>query len=441
MANDRRSFRRRLLAITAAGLAIRLAYVLLARRNVPVLGDALYYHFGASLLAHGKGFIVPLAYLKGQLLQAADHPPLYLVWIAIPSFLRIDSPVAHMLWSCVIGTGTVAVTGLAGRKIAGPRAGLVAAGLAAVYPNIWSHDGALQSETMAIFTVAVALLLAYRYREQPSLARLAWLGVACGFAALARSELLLLVPLVAIPLVWGTRTIDVRTRLKWLAVSGLATLVVIAPWVTYNMTRFEHPVVLSTGFEVTLLTASCDVTYYGEYTGYWSAYGCSVRTPRHDDQSQRAIAYRHAAFDYISHHKARLPVVVLARWGRITGLYQPGQQVSLDHRVEGRESWVAWSGLLSFYLLALAALYGVVVLRRRKVPVYPLVAPLAIVWFSVTVTFATNRYRASGEVALVLLAAVAIDALLRRLARRRAVAGSTHASSSESSTGVLAGRP
>jgi hypothetical protein len=51
--------------------------------------------------------------------------------------------------------------------------------------------------------------------------------------------------------------------------------------------------------------------------------------------------------------------------------------------------------------------------------VFPLVALPAIVLISVTLTFATNRYRAIAECALVLLAAVAIDAGTRQWHARR----------------------
>lgn len=415
---QRARFWRLLVALTAAGLAIRVAYVLLARRDLIVEGDAIYYHFGANLLADGHGFIVPLELARGLTLQAADHPPLYLLWLAFPSVFGLDTPVWHMLWSCVLGAATIAVVALAGREIAGPRVGLIAAGLAAVYPNVWSHDGFLQSETMAILAAAVAVLLAYRYWHRPSLGRIAALGAVCGGAALTRSELLLLVPFVVIPLVWLTKTIDLRRKIQWLVVSGLAAAVVLAPWVGYNLTRFKHPVFLSTGYEVTLLTASCDTTYYGELTGYWSQ-GCGIKTPRRYDQSQKALAFRRAALDYIGQNKSRVPVVVLARWGRITGLFRPTQQVRLDNVVEGRELWVAWSSLGMFYVIALLAIVGAVVLRRRRVPVSPLVALPTIALIAVTLTFATNRYRAIAEGGLVLLAAVATDAGLRRLGARR----------------------
>jgi 4-amino-4-deoxy-L-arabinose transferase-like glycosyltransferase len=435
-----RRFAQRLALITAVSVVIRVAYVVLERRDAPVQGDGLYYHYGANLLAQGHGFIVPLQYVQGLTLEAADHPPLYLLWLALPSVFHLESPLTHMLWSCVLGTATVVVIGLLGREVAGPRVGLVAAALAALYPNIWSHDGMLQSESLAILLVAVVLLLAYRYRRRPSVLLIGAMGAACGLAALTRSELLLLVPFVVVPLVWITRTIDVRQKLKWLLVSGTATGIVLAPWVGYNLTRFEHPVFLSTGYEVTLLTASCDTTWYGQYTGYWSLF-CGVRTPRKSDQSQKAIIYRRAAFDYIGENKGRIPVVVAARWGRITGLFRPAQQVRLDHDVEGRETWVAWGSQLMFYPIAALAIAGAFVLRRRRVPVFPLAALPTIVLISVTLTFATNRYRAIAEGALVVLAAVAIDAGAQWLHTRRARAAADAPGDGDDRAGerVLAG--
>jgi 4-amino-4-deoxy-L-arabinose transferase-like glycosyltransferase len=412
--DERRTFRRALIAIVIGGLALRLAYVLLFRQDAHLEGDSIHYHLGATLLAEGEGFIAPFAWLRGVVVESADHPPLYLLWLTLPSLVGLSGQVWHMLWTCLLGAGTVAVTGLVGREVAGPRVGLIAAGLAGIYPNIWSHDGILQSESMAIFTVALVLFLAYRYWHQPSLTRILWLGVACGLAALARSELLLLVPFVVLPLVLITRTIELRQKLKWLVVAGSASAVVLAPWVGYNLTRFEHPVLLSTGFEITLLTASCDRTYYGPYTGYWS-FDCGNPIGVEEDQSVRAIAYRKEALDYISDNKARIPVVVLARWGRVTGLYRPVQQVDLENDVEGREIGVAWASLLMFYPIAGLAIAGGIVLRRRRVPVFPLAALPAIALIAVTLTFGQNRYRAIAEGALVVLAAVAIDVGLRRL--------------------------
>ena len=49
----RTAFGKRLLAIVLAGLVIRVAYVMLARRDAIVWGDSVSYHVGANLLADG----------------------------------------------------------------------------------------------------------------------------------------------------------------------------------------------------------------------------------------------------------------------------------------------------------------------------------------------------------------------------------------------------
>jgi 4-amino-4-deoxy-L-arabinose transferase-like glycosyltransferase len=411
--DERRTFLRALIAIILVGLAVRVTYVLVFRQYEALEGDSIHYHLGAILLADGKGFIAPLAATNGAIFESADHPPLYLLWLTLPSLVGLDGAVAHMLWTCILGSAAVAVIGLVGREVAGARVGLIAAGIAAVYPSIWSWDGMLLSESMAIFTVALVLLFAYRYWRHPSAARICWLGAACGLAALARAELILLVPLVMVPLVWITRTMDLRQRMKWLVVGAAASAVVLAPWVGYNLTRFEHPVFLSTGFEITLRIGSCDRAYYGPLTGYWS-FTCGDPNPGETDQSVRAIGYRKDALEYINDNKARTPVVVLARWGRVTGLFRPSQQMQLEETVENRESWVAWASLLAFYAIAGLAVVGAVLLRRRRVLLFPLVALPAIVLISLAVSFGTTRYRAIAEGALVVLAAVAIDAAVQR---------------------------
>jgi hypothetical protein len=66
-----------------------------------------------------------------------------------------------------------------------------------------------------------------------------------------------------------------------------------------------------------------------------------------------------------------------------------------------------------------------VILRRRRVPIFPLLVLVVSVVISVSVTIGETRYRAVAEVPLVLGAAVALDAGLGRAARhgRRREAG------------------
>jgi 4-amino-4-deoxy-L-arabinose transferase-like glycosyltransferase len=420
------SFASALSVIALVALAIRVGYALW-RRDAHVWGDPYFYHESAKLIADGEGFITPFRYLVMDIKeQAADHPPLYLLYLAFWTMLGADSPLWHSLLSVPLGVASVVLVGLTGRRVAGERVGLLAAGLAAVYPNVWGYDGMILSETVAILMVSATLLAAYRYHARPSTGGAALLGVIVGLAALSRSELLLLSVLVVVPLVLGRDRRAWPSRFPRLMLAGVACLGVIAPWVAFNLSRFDEPVLLSAGAEVTLSTATCDDTYYGALTGYWSLRCPNVAMaeegvdPLTSDQPERSEAFRTHAIRYMRDHLDRLPAVVLARWGRIVGLYRPTQQVALDQVPEGREPFVAWSSLLMFYGIAGFAVVGAISLRCRRRLLYPLLAPPLIVWIVVTVMFATNRYRASAEVALCLLAAVGIDALWRLHERVRA---------------------
>jgi 4-amino-4-deoxy-L-arabinose transferase-like glycosyltransferase len=415
---ERRTFIRGLVLITVLGFAVRLAYVLIARRNHVPGGDAFFYHVGANLLVDGKGFIAPLPYALGAQIQAADHPPLYITFLAIPSAVGLRTALEHVLWSMLLGTGTIAVTGALGRRVAGVRVGLVAAALAAVYPNIWLHDGALLSETMAIFVATVTLLLAYRAWDQPSMGRIVALGAACGAAMLSRSELVLLLPALLAPVVLLAGEISLRERLTRLAAGTVVALVVVAPWVGYNLSRFSHPVLLSSQFEATLAGANCRDTYHGPSLGSITS-TCVKGLDPTTDESEASVVLRDRAQDFVRDNLGRVPVVVAARVGRVVGVYPPDRLIDVEIFFEGRERWLATLELITFYPVAIGAIAGAVVLRRRRtVPLFPLLALPAIVIVTVAVTYGSNRFRAPAETSLVVLAAIAIDALWHRFPSR-----------------------
>jgi hypothetical protein len=101
------------------------------------------------------------------------------------------------------------------------------------------------------------------------------------------------------------------------------------------------------------------------------------------------------------------------------GLFRPVQQIRFDHTEQDllREYWASWAALISYYLLAVPSIFGWILLRRRRVPTFPLVALVCSVVVTVALTFGQFRYRAMAEVALVVLAAVALDSLGRGNAR------------------------
>lgn len=440
-----RSFRAQLALVTVGSLIVRVVYVMTQQRDTPVFGDALAYHEGANLLADGYGFIDPVRFeFAGLARESAAHPPLYLLYLASWSVAGFDGPLAHRIASTLLGAATVLVVGLVGRRLAGHRAGILAAAFAAVYPHLFLNDGALLSESAAALGVAVSLLAIERYREQPGAARGAQLGGAFALAILGRAELALLLPLVALPLLWFTGSRAVRDRLVRIATAGLAVVVLVGPWVGYNLTRFENPVVLSNGLGATLLGGSCYEAFYGEKLGYWAECpaeqaevpqpdAATVRRWRDDfegtraerqayigrylsaepDESERDVIARDAAFEFIGEHRTRYAVVVAARVGRIWNVFRPAQNVRFDADIEGRGDAYSWAALFAYYVLVVLAVAGLVRLRRRGHPVWPYLALAGIVTFSAAITFGIQRYRLPVDVALPVLAAVAVDGFLR----------------------------
>jgi peptidoglycan/LPS O-acetylase OafA/YrhL/4-amino-4-deoxy-L-arabinose transferase-like glycosyltransferase len=416
--NRERIWRVALAGITAVGLAIRVVFVV-ATRHLLLWGDASYYHYTANLLVSGHGLIVPYQWLFfGKKVAAADHPPLYTLYLAAFSFVGIKSWLSHRLVSTLLGGASVWVIGLLGREVGGPahgrRVGLIAAGIAAVYPYLFMNDGVGMSESMVILTCTVAVLFAYRVMRRPSLARAAWMGLACGLATMTRPEQVLLFALLALPAIALARSVDLRRRARMAVLCLAVGAAPIVPWMVRNARTFHHPVLLSTNFDVTLQVSNCPSTFdhRGPFYAFWD-FQCLPKVNLIGDETDQAIFYRHQAVTFISHHKRDVPGVVAARLGRFFNLYRPNQQTVFD-AIEGRPRWLSLIGLGGFYLMALAALAGALALRRQRTRLFPLLAVPITVTLAIVLTFPNTRYRAPAEVTLVVLTAVAISAFLAR---------------------------
>jgi 4-amino-4-deoxy-L-arabinose transferase-like glycosyltransferase len=405
---------------TLVGLAIRVATVLGRPHRQPG-GDALIYHTAANVLADGKGFINPLLwYGRHEVVQYAGFPPGFIVVLAAASVVGLKSYFAQRIWCCIIGAAVVAVCGWTGREIAGPRVGLITAFLVAVYPNIWMNDEIAMSETLSPLLVAIVLLTAYRFWRKPSLRRAVWLGLSVGLAALVRDELALLGLFVLTPMVLTASALTWRRRILSLGVGLLCAVVVVAPWVGYNMSRFSHPVFISAGLGPTLASTDCAGVFYGPNTGYWS-YPCAQAAPTGPsiDESAQSAAQQSYALNYIRSHENRIIPVVAARLGRAFGLFHPIQQIRLDKQSETRPYHWALLGLWMYYGLAVLSVVGAVLLRRRKIPIFPLVGIGLTVAISVVLTFGDTRYRTAFEVALVILPSVTVDWLWSRVSSQK----------------------
>jgi hypothetical protein len=192
-------------------------------------------------------------------------------------------------------------------------------------------------------------------------------------------------------------------------VIALAQLVLIGPWVGFNLARFQEPVYVSSGAGVALAGANCGDVYSGPFIGWWS-FACLPERISNDegvnDRKNREVAVR-----YARHHESELPAVVAARVGRMWGVFRPLQTIDLN----GRDPNAERIGLAASYVLIPLAGFGLFVLRRRGEPILPMLALAVLVVITAALFYGAARFRVPADVAIVVSAAVALDAACSRL--------------------------
>jgi hypothetical protein len=386
--------------VLVAAFAIRAVYAFTLAPDVALLDDDFFYHATANALADGHGYVRPIDLLEGRIVPTAEHPPLYPVVLGLASLVGGTSVEVHRFVTVLIGTLAVLVVALIARRLAGDRAALAGAVLAAVYPAFVAADGSIMSEPLFGLLVALAVLQALRAAQRPSLAGAAMLGALVALATLTRSEAILLLPLLAVPV--GLRARDRRWAL--MAVSVLAGVIVLAPWLIRNWTTFDRPL-LSTNDGTTLAGANCPQTYAGPDFA-WFVFDCA-REPRGatGDEAERFAHLRERGLDYAADRPGRALVVAGVRVLNVWGLYKP----SRHNVVAGRHLRVQQAGVIAFYIVALLALLALV--RQRGATLAIVLAPLIVVTVAAAITLGTPRLRHGADAILLALAGVSVAAL------------------------------
>jgi hypothetical protein len=120
---------------------------------------------------------------------------------------------------------------------------------------------------------------------------------------------------------------------------------------------------------------------------------------------------------YVTDHLGSSVGVAAVRLGRVWNVYRPLQGVNLEVGT-GRPAWVSRLGLWYFYVLVPVAVLGALVLRRRHLLVFPFVALILLSSLTAVLAFGDARFAVEADVAMAMLAGVAIDAVLIRLRSR-----------------------
>lgn len=236
-----------LAAIVVAGAAVRLAWVLYAARQPQTLADPAFYSLFAEQIADGNGYVL----VDGS--PTAYYPPGYPIFLGVVLWavrgigLSSDIPTIAGVANLVLGTTSIVLVFLIGRRLFDERVGLVAAALFAFWPNLVFHTAVALTETLFNFLMlaAVLVLVGARWEEKRfGVGRLVAAGVLLGLAAYVRPISVLLLPVLAF--LWWRARFGWRRNLGQLAVLTVTIVAVLVPWTVRNADAMGSFVAVST---------------------------------------------------------------------------------------------------------------------------------------------------------------------------------------------------
>lgn len=243
---DRRA-RISLALVVATGVVLRIAWCIVAARSPEGLHDPLFYRLLATGVARGDGYHffidpgAPTAYYPvgypASLVPAAllvEHTPVPASW-----FTGIIAA-QNVVWQVCTMLGVFAIARRLARGSA--LAGLLAAGIVAVWPNLVIHTALALTESLFLALLTGALLVAvwgpWDGAPVPP-RRLLLLGALVGAATLVRPVSLPLVP--AFFLAHLAARNGWRPALRHTGIVVAGAVVVMAPWVVRNAVVMGQP--------------------------------------------------------------------------------------------------------------------------------------------------------------------------------------------------------
>lgn len=224
------------IGVVGAALVVRLLAVLV----LPSVqySDSVWYDTAAHNLAfHG---------LYGVDGPSAWFPPGYPFFLSLFYRLFGGDQIVGKLANVLLGAGTCLLAYLVGRDFFGRKAGLIAAGLLGLWPNLVAHTLILSSDVLATFQFVLCVWLAERVTSPARGRRLTvvLLGLALGWTVLTRPVGVILFPTIA--LLWWIRNRSLRATAMRLAPLVLLSATLLGLWTVRNFVQFGQPILIST---------------------------------------------------------------------------------------------------------------------------------------------------------------------------------------------------
>ena len=243
-----------LLAASALGLVVRLAFGLGYWIDQPLTRDEREYLSLARGLAAGRGFVYDAEVLSGSQDPFGRAPgyPAFLALVGGGRAVTPSVPASVKITQAIVGAAGVFLVGLLAARLAGPRAGTIGAFGAAIYPPLVWVSAYAWSEAIA-WPLGLLIVWSFDRAVWPG-APNAWrhaavAGALTGVAILIRPSTLLFLPFALGWLAW-------RRRFTLAIAIGAAAAVVVIPWSVRNTIEYGRFVAVATEGGVTFWTGN-----------------------------------------------------------------------------------------------------------------------------------------------------------------------------------------
>jgi hypothetical protein len=247
---------RLIVAAAVVGFALRLAFGLGYWQHRPLTHDEREYLALAKNLTLGKGFVYDTPDAEDGSAQRFGRAPAYPFFLALIGAGRGDfdaTPARVKLAQSIVGGLGVWLIGLIAYRSTGPRAGIAAAAIGAIYPPLVWICSYVFSEALYSTMALASVVLLNRALDRTDVARSTAVaigaGLVAGVAILVRPAMLAFLPITALWLIarW-------RTHLAIVVVVGAA--LVVAPWTIRNARVYHRFVLVASEGGVTFWTGN-----------------------------------------------------------------------------------------------------------------------------------------------------------------------------------------
>ncbi len=243
------SFGAGMVALATAATWIRLVALGGVAPRPPQEAPA-FAHQQAGALADGAGFAAPLAWLyERRAAPSAGFPPIASLWPALSSATGARGILSHGTLAIVAGIVLVVAAGCVGRRLAGDRAGLVAAAVVALHPGLIGLDASVAPDGLYAALALGAVLATLRWLDDPGRT-----GLAVGAGLLALAALTVAEGWVVVVLLAGLAF--ALARRPGALVLAAPAAVLGAAWIARNAVRLDVVALATQRDTVTTAAAS-----------------------------------------------------------------------------------------------------------------------------------------------------------------------------------------